>query len=121
MRKSCEEMKQPKAKLDPGAVQALGEYEWPGNVRELENRIKRAVVMGEGQIIRAVDLDLHCGDHDDIKRQTLKDIRESTERDFIYSALVENNGNIARTAEQIGITRPTLYDLIKKYNLQQKH
>lgn len=120
MRKSCEEMKQPKAKLDPGAVQALGEYEWPGNVRELENRIKRAVVMGEGQVIRAIDLDLPFADHDDTKRQTLKEVRESTEKDFVYKALVENNGNIARTAEQIGVTRPTLYDLLKKYNLQKQ-
>jgi two-component system NtrC family response regulator len=119
MRNSCVEMKQPKAKFDPGAVRALVEYEWPGNIRELENRIKRAVVMGEGQVIQAEDLDLSCADHDDMKKRTLKEVRESTERDFICKALVENNGNIARTAEQIGVTRPTLYDLLKKYNLQK--
>ena len=119
-RKSCEEMKRPMAKFDPSATQALEEHEWPGNVRELENRVKRAVVMGDGPFIRAEDLDLHCANQGTVRKQTLKDVRERLERDFICKALVSNNWNIAHTAEQIGVTRPTLYDLIEKYHLRKK-
>jgi two-component system NtrC family response regulator len=116
-RKSCEEMKRPVAKFDASAIQAMDEYEWPGNVRELENKIKRAVVMGEGPFIRAEDLDLSWANPGTAKKQTLKEAREMLERDFICKALINNRWNVARTAEQIGVARPTLYDLIKKYNL----
>jgi two-component system NtrC family response regulator len=119
-KKSCEEMKRPMAKFDSSAIQALGEYDWPGNIRELENRIKRAVVMGEGPVIRASDLELPFANQGNVKKQTLKDVRESVEKDFICEALISNNWNMARTAEQIGVTRPTLYDLIKKYNLRKQ-
>lgn len=118
--KSCKEMNQPAAKFDAGAIQALQEYDWPGNVRELENRIKRAVVMGEGSIIRAQDLDLSCGVQSSEEKQTLKDVREKMEREFVGKALAKNQWNVAHTAEAIGVTRPTLYDLIKKYNLQKQ-
>jgi two-component system NtrC family response regulator len=120
LRKSCEEMKRPMARFDPGAMNALRGHQWPGNVRELENRIKRAVVMGEGPVIREEDLDLPYADQNKGTKQTLKDVRESLERDFICEALVSNNWNLAHTAEQIGVTRPTLYDLIKKYGLQKQ-
>lgn len=116
-RKSCEEMKRPVAKFDASAIQAMDEYEWPGNVRELENKIKRAVVMGEGPFIRAEDLDLSWANPGTAKKQTLKEAREMLEREFICKALINNRWNVARTAEQIGVARPTLYDLIKKYNL----
>ncbi len=108
------------AKFDPNAIEALREYEWPGNVRELENRIKRAVVMSEGPLIRAEDLDLMCTSQGQVGKKTLKGARESLERDFIYNALLSNSWNVARTAKQIGIARPTLYDLIKKYDLRKQ-
>jgi two-component system NtrC family response regulator len=120
MRKSCQEMKRPVARFDQGAIHALQDYEWPGNVRELENRIKRAVVMGEGSVVRAEDLDLPSDYQADTKKPTLKDVREKLERDFIEKALVTNNWNVALTAEEIGVSRPTLYDLMKKYNLQKE-
>lgn len=120
MRKSCKEMKRPIAKFDPIAIEALLEYEWPGNVRELENRINRAVVMGEGRVIKAEDLDLPGVSHCVVGGETLKDTRERVEREFICKALVTNNWNMAKTAEQIGVTRPTLYDLIRKHSLQKK-
>ena len=120
-KKSCEEMKRPQVKFDLSAVQALMEYDWPGNVREVENRVKRAVVMSESTLIKAEDLELPFAGNDVPGKETLKDARERLERDFISSALASNNWNIARTAEQIGVARPTLYDLIKKYNLQQKN
>ena len=119
-KKSCEEMKRPPVKFDMSAVQALLEYDWPGNVREVENRVKRAVVMSDSTLIKAEDLELPFEAQDGVGKETLKDIRERLEREFISSALAGNNWNIARTAEQIGVARPTLYDLMKKYNLQEK-
>jgi two-component system NtrC family response regulator len=119
MRKSCQEMQRPLAKFDQSSIQALLNYDWPGNVRELENRIQRAVVMGEGKIIKAEDLELLGLQQINGESQHLKDVREKVEKDFILEALVGNNWNVARTAEQIGVTRPTLYDLIKKHNLKK--
>ena len=69
---------------------------------------------------RAEDLDLPCANQGNVKKQTLKDVRESLDRDFICEALATNNWNMARTAEQMGVTRPTLYDMIKKYDLQKQ-
>ncbi|MEJ2430622.1 MAG: PEP-CTERM-box response regulator transcription factor [Deltaproteobacteria bacterium] len=120
MRKSCQEMNRSVAKFDPTALQAIVEYDWPGNVRELENKIMRSVVMGQGRVIRAEDLDLpFIYDFAD-KKQTLKDVREELEREFISKALSSNSWNVAKTAEVIGVTRPTLYDLIRKYDLKKQ-
>jgi two-component system NtrC family response regulator len=119
IRKSCQEMRQPMVRFGPNAIQPLLEYEWPGNVRELENRIKRAVVMGEGPIIEAEDLELSRGHNDAMKGYTLKDFRETSEKQFLCHALAINNWNIAQTAQQIGVSRPTIYDLMKKYDLQK--
>jgi two-component system NtrC family response regulator len=118
--KACEELKRPMAKFDPGAIQALREYDWPGNVRELENRIKRALVMSDGTVIGAEDLELDCSKESLGQKQTLKEFRETLEKDFICNALVRNEWNIALTADQIGVARPTLYDLIKKYDLRKQ-
>jgi two-component system NtrC family response regulator len=119
-KKSCEEMRRPQAKFEMAAIQAMREYDWPGNVREVENRVKRAVVMSEGTLIKVEDLELPFAGETCLGKETLKEAREQLEREFICSALAGNNWNIARTAEQIGVARPTLYDLIKKYNLQEK-
>ena len=120
MRKSCEEMNRSVAKFDPTALQAIVEYDWPGNVRELENKIMRSVVMGQGRIIRAEDLDLPFSSEFASGKKTLKEAREKLEIDFISKALASNNWNVAKTADHIGITRPTLYDLIKKYDLRKQ-
>ena len=75
--------------------------------------------MREGPVIRVEDLDLFVAE--EIKgERTLKDIREKSEKDFICETLSSNNWNIAKTAQQIGVTRPTLYDLMKKYALQKQ-
>jgi len=118
LRKSCREFKRRVHKFEPQALQAMIEYEWPGNVRELENRIKRAVVMGEGPMIRVEDMDLPRKNQSQLA--TLREFRDTQERDFVCQALVANNWNIARTAEQIGVSRPSLYDLIKKHDLQKQ-
>ncbi|VAV85708.1 Response regulator of zinc sigma-54-dependent two-component system [hydrothermal vent metagenome] len=101
-----------------GAVDAIGGYQWPGNVRELENRIKRAVIMAEGKRITEKDLSIIKDDGgavSDEKVVTLKDNREIAEKEFIGRALLRHSGNISRTATELGVSRPTLYDLMKKH------
>lgn len=107
------------------AQQALRTYEWPGNVRELENKIKRAVIMAENNRIEPADLgfgvqneraDKPCDFNFD--GMTLKDARDMVERDMVLSAINREGGNIAKASEALGISRPTLYDLLKKHNLQ---
>ncbi len=101
----------------PDALAALNDWGWPGNVRELENRLKRAVIMSEGRLVTAADLDL-SGDPDDALPLNLKAARELTDRQAIRQALARTEGNISGAAKLLGISRPTLYDLLKQYNIQ---
>lgn len=101
----------------PDAMQAIDEWNWPGNVRELENRVKRAVIMTDGKLVSADDLDLGDKD-DDADVLNLKAAREKTDRKVIRRALSRTEGNISSTAKLLGISRPTLYDLLKQYDLQ---
>jgi two-component system NtrC family response regulator len=101
--------------LAPDARVAIDAWEWPGNVRELENRIKRAVIMADGKSITAGDLDLQ-GEGDD-SVINLKAAREAADRKAIRHALARADGNISNTAKLLGISRPTLYDLLKSYGL----
>ena len=91
-------------------------YEWPGNVRELENRIKRAVVLAEGKQILATDLGFVEGE-DHLPLLNLRDARERVEREVIQRALSIYNNNVTHTAEALGISRPSLYSLIKKLDM----
>jgi two-component system NtrC family response regulator len=99
----------------PDARAAIDAWGWPGNVRELENRIKRAVIMAEGKSVTAADLDLEG--EDDAGVINLKAAREATDRKIIRHALARAEGNISTTAKLLGISRPTLYDLLKSYGL----
>ncbi|WP_061927724.1 PEP-CTERM-box response regulator transcription factor [Altererythrobacter epoxidivorans] len=103
--------------LGPDALAAIDSWSWPGNVRELENRIKRAVIMCDGKMIGAGDLDLqeNAEDRDDVLN--LKAAREQADRRVIRHALARSEGNISSTAKMLGISRPTLYDLLKQYDL----
>ena len=101
----------------PDALAALNDWSWPGNVRELENRIKRAVIMAEGRLVTAADLDL-SGDPGDALPLNLKAARELSDRQAIRQALARTEGNISGAAKLLGISRPTLYDLLKQYNIQ---
>lgn len=103
------------AGLAPDARAAIDAWGWPGNVRELENRIKRAVIMAEGKSVTAADLDLEG--EDDAGVINLKAAREATDRKIIRHALARAEGNISTTAKLLGISRPTLYDLLKSYGL----
>lgn len=102
----------------PDALNAIDGWSWPGNVRELENRVKRAVIMADGKLVTAGDLDLVPGGDDDAQSINIKAAREAADRKAIRHALARSEGNISNTAKLLGISRPTLYDLLKQYDLQ---
>lgn len=102
--------------MSTGALAAIDAWNWPGNVRELENRIKRAVIMAEGAFVTADDLDLGDEDTDDLQLN-LKAAREAADRSAITRAVARTEGNISSAAKLLGISRPTLYDLMKQYDL----
>ena len=99
------------------ALAAIDGWGWPGNVRELENRVKRAVIMADDKLIHATDLDLGGDANDESNALNLKTAREQTDRKLIRHALARSEGNISNTAKILGISRPTLYDLLKQYDL----
>jgi len=86
-------------------------------VRELENRVKRAVIMAEGKLVGAADLDLPGPNEASGNVLNLKSAREQADRKAIRHALARSEGNISSTAKLLGISRPTLYDLLKQYDL----
>ena len=100
------------------ALVAIDAWHWPGNVRELENRVKRAVIMADGKLVSAADLDLAEPDEAGEAVLNLKAAREAADRRVIRHALARSEGNISQTAKLLGISRPTLYDLLKQYDLQ---
>lgn len=101
----------------PDALKAIDGHDWPGNVRELENRVKRAVIMADGKLVGAGDLDFDGDDEEDEEVLNLKSAREQSDRRVIRHALARSEGNISSTAKLLGISRPTLYDLLKQYDL----
>lgn len=102
----------------PDALAAIDSWPWPGNVRELENRVKRAVIMSDAKLVGAADLDLAAPGEDERQVLNLKCAREKADRKVIRHALARSEGNISNTAKLLGISRPTLYDLLKQYELQ---
>ena len=102
----------------PDALAAIDGWAWPGNVRELENRVKRAVIMADARLISRADLDLeHEEDAKSAQALNLRIARERADRTAIRHALARSEGNISSTAKILGISRPTLYDLLKQYDL----
>ena len=104
--------------LSPDALAAVDVYPWPGNVRELENRIKRAVIMADGKSVTAADLDLGATGEDPSQPINLRAAREVADRKAIRQALSRSDNNISGAAKLLGVSRPTLYDLLKQYHLQ---
>ena len=121
LRRFSQEFRRNVRGFSPSSVKMLEAYEWPGNVRELENRIQRAVIMSEFSMIEPHDL----GFTERLWAQkarlqeltTLREARDKIERELIISAVEKHGGNIARASEELGISRPTLYDLMKKHGL----
>ena len=99
------------------ALGAIESHPWPGNVREMENLVKRATIMADGTQITAADLGLDV-DEAETRTFNLRQAREQAERLAVTRALGHSDGNIAQAAELLGITRPTLYDLMAKIGMK---
>jgi two-component system NtrC family response regulator len=103
-------------RLSDEAIEAIKDHDWPGNVAELANAVKQAVLTAEGPSVRASDLGLSSTTA--TRLVSLRQAREVAERDIVQRALKRVNGNIARASEMLGISRPTLYDLLNKLGMR---
>jgi two-component system, NtrC family, response regulator len=101
----------------------LKRHRWPGNVRELRNRVQRAAIMCEGPLVSPVDLGCDCDPAVELAPArgplSLREARERMEREMILGAMERQSGNILKAAEELGVSRPTLYDLMKKLSINQ--
>ena len=113
-----DELKKPLKGFTPQAIEALASHGWPGNVRELENRVKRAVVMAEGWYVTPENLELQTtvsrGD-----ASTLKASRDHREKELVRLAMEKAEGNVTKAASYLGVSRPTLYQLLARYGLKR--
>ena len=102
------------------AMHAIESHAWPGNVREMENTIKRAVIMADGPQVAQDDLGLApaAATEADAQPLNLRQVRDEAERGAVVRALARCNGNIAHAAEMLGVSRPTLYDLMNRFSLK---
>ncbi|ABM62341.1 sigma 54-interacting transcriptional regulator [Halorhodospira halophila] len=107
-------------KLGSDALAVIAAYRWPGNVRELENALRRAVILSEGGAIRAEDLGLPLPRSLTVQRDLprLREVRDEAERRVVAEALGRCNGNISRAATELGVTRPTIYELLAKHGMR---
>ncbi len=101
----------------PDAIEAIENHPWPGNVREMQNVIKRAVIMAEGYQITLDDLALKA-DQEEAEPINLRKVREDAERKAVLRAMARANGNVAMAADLLGISRPTLYDLMTRLDMK---
>jgi two-component system NtrC family response regulator len=113
----AEEQRRGSMTLLPDAVEAIDRYAWPGNVRELENVMKRAVIMAEGTRIAASDIGLGETDANG-SELNLRQVREQAERSAVLRVLGRVNGNLSKAADVLGVSRPTLYDLMHRFGLK---
>jgi two-component system NtrC family response regulator len=105
--------------FQPDALRALNRHTWPGNIRELENRVKRAVIMADSKRITAADLELDQLANAD-QPITLKEARENVEREMVQQVLQRHSGKISSAAVELGISRPTLYELMEKLGINRE-
>jgi two-component system NtrC family response regulator len=123
LRRFAQEQRRPGLMFSEDAMLAIEAHDWPGNVRELLNCIKRAAIMTDGERIAASELGLASSDAGDAAAQpasdlNLRTLREKVERDAIVTALARSNGNVGRSAELLGVSRPTIYDLMKRLGIK---
>jgi two-component system NtrC family response regulator len=115
LQRSVAQHGKPKLIFSPDALQATTAYNWPGNVRELQNRVQRAVIMVEGTRVTAEDLEL--AGVGSSAPQTLKEAREEAEREIVRDVLRRHRGKITSAAQELGVSRPTLYELMEKLGI----
>jgi two-component system, NtrC family, response regulator len=118
VRRCADEQKRGRLGLSDEAVAAIEHHRWPGNVRELENVIKRAVILSDGPLIQATDLGLDTSAAED-QPLNLREAREGAERREVVRALARTNGHLSKAADLLGISRPTLYDLLNRFGLRK--
>jgi two-component system, NtrC family, response regulator len=107
----------PEKRLSEDAIRAVARYAWPGNVRELENRIKRAVLLTEGQFLTPEALGLPSSD-ERLSFPTLRKARADLETDLIRRALALSEYNVSQAAKLLGVSRPTLYDIMETHDMR---
>ncbi|MBV1881382.1 MAG: PEP-CTERM-box response regulator transcription factor [Pseudomonadales bacterium] len=117
MEKYCEQHKRQLSGFTEEAIAALESYRWPGNVRELENKIKRATIMADGNKINALDLEIKLDESEEIEPLNLREVRDRAEKQAVMRALTNSKNNVTQAARMLGITRPTLYNLLSKFNI----
>ena len=121
LRRFCDELKKKVIGFSPASIELLETYQWPGNVRELENKIQRSVIMCESSVIEPKDFGL--GETAKKRRipvidsMSLKEAKALMERELIISSITRHKGNLAKISEELEISRPTLYDLMRKHGL----
>ena len=118
VRQCAAEQKRPSFGLLPEAIAAIERHPWPGNVRELHNCVKRAVIMADSNVLRASDFGLAPGEPTGGVR-SLKEVRDEAEKGALIRVLAHVNGNMSRAAELLGVSRPTLYDLLNRFGLKE--
>lgn len=123
MQRAAEEYGAKRLRFSGQALLALRSHNWPGNVRELENKVRRAVVLAQGRNIEPADLGLDGGGQVQAnplhsESVTLREAREWVERELVGNTLHRHGGNISKASKALGVSRPTLYDLLRKHNLE---
>ena len=118
VRQFADEHRRGSMTLLPDALSAIESYPWPGNVRELQNCTKRAVIMADRPALQAADFGL-APTNPDNEVKTLRQVRDEAEKDAIIRVLSWVNGNMSRAADLLGVSRPTLYDLINRFGLKE--
>jgi len=116
LQQMAERFQKPTRSLAPDAIRAIQTYRWPGNVRELENRVKGAVIMAEGAVVSANDLGLN-DPSENLEYLNLRVARQRAEVQAVRQALAIARGNLSRAAELLGVTRPTVYDLLERHHI----
>ncbi|MEN9396768.1 MAG: hypothetical protein RLZ81_1298, partial [Pseudomonadota bacterium] len=119
VKRFSQEQNRPSMTLTESAVRAIEAHSWPGNIRELENCIKRATIMADGNFISADDIGLAPADASVLEESLdLRAARDAAEKKTIIAALGRVDGNIVKAAELLGVSRPTLYDLMHRLGLK---
>jgi two-component system NtrC family response regulator len=107
-----------RARFSPDALRALMAHPWPGNIRELENKVRRAVIMAQGRVIEAADLDLEPAS--EARPTSLRETRERVEREALVDMLSRHRGNVSQAARELKVSRPTLHGLLDKHGINAK-
>jgi two-component system NtrC family response regulator len=116
--KFCIQEKRSSLNFSKEAISAIESHAWPGNVREMENCIKRAVIMADGPLINVDDLGLQAGTSE-MEPINLRQVRDKAEYDALMKALARVDGNVVKAAELLGVSRPTIYDLMNRHRIKQ--